>query len=222
MDNTASFYFVDALFPSIPPKEVEYECTPPNLQYFDFDDVPVDQGLGYLAKMLDFGVDESPEDGMRKSASLAKHRNPDAISLTLEYVRNIIDEDGPFDGVIGASEGAGAAATVLLDCLAMSQKGGLPTTMKCGIFFVGMPPLDPGSRKWVLSDETDQRINVATCHILSESDPLILPARALCNICEPSLRKIILHGRGHVIPHDYELMVKVAQFVRDVNQALIR
>lgn len=220
-DNTASFYFVDALFPSVPSSESEYQCTPPNLQFFDFDSIPIDQGLSYIAKKLAFTVDDSPEDAMRKMATMCRQKNPDAVALTLDYVRNIIEEDGPFDGVIGGSEGAGAAATVLVDCLRMSEKAGTPSAMKCGIFFVGAPPLEPNRPGWLLSDETDERITVATCHVLSEQDPLILPARALYNLCEPSVRRQILHERGHIIPHDRELMTKVAKFVRDLDQGLI-
>ena len=138
--------------------------------------------------------------------------------MTIDYLRNFIEEEGPFQGVIGISEGAGAAATVLIDHLKICRERGSPSIIQCGIFLVGIPALKIDSTGWLLSDETDQRITVPTCHILSYQDPLVAFAEALWNLCdEDTLRTRVLHDRGHVVPHEKEIMVRVAKFVRDLK-----
>ena len=148
------------------------------------------------------------------------HHN--ATTLTLDYVRNVIQEEGPFHGVIGGSEGGCAAATVLLDQLDLASRAGVPAAMKCGIFFVSPPALRVDGKGWVLSeDESDdrRRITVPTCHVLSDEDPLSWMSYCLSNTCQEEGKVHVLHDKGHVIPHTEGLMVEVANFARRVSRA---
>lgn len=217
-DNTASFYFVDGLFNGEPSPYLEYQCQPPNLHFFDFEGTPLAGDLHDLADALKLKDRSTPENAMRRILSMYPLGPRDSVNLTLEYVRNIIEEEGPFHGVIGASEGASAAATVLLNELQISQATGHPSAMQCGIFFVAVPALQKDGKAWFLSDDSDERITAHTCHIHGEWDPLISMSKALYNSCEPSLRKLITHQKGHVIPHEKELMAEVADFVRGLSQ----
>ena len=124
--------------------------------------------------MLTFNNLDKPEDKAWRVWTM--YRLPkdsyNASTRMLDYVRNII-EDGPFHGVIGASEGGSAGATVLLDQLELARSPGVPATMKCGIFFLSPPALREDGKGWVLSDESDDpRITVLTCHVFSAEDPL--------------------------------------------------
>ena len=67
---------------------------------------------------------------MQKILSTQEFTNRDAVSLTLDYVRNVIKEEGSFEGVIRASEGASAAATVLMDEVQTSSRNGCPNPME--------------------------------------------------------------------------------------------
>ena len=94
--------------------------------------------------MLTFNDLDKPEDKARRVWTMYKPPKDslNASALMLDYVRNIIDEEGPFHGVIGASKGGSAAATVLLDQLELARRSAsVPGTMKCGIFFVSPPAL---------------------------------------------------------------------------------
>ena len=217
-DNTASFYFVDGLFDSVPCLELEYQCPPPNLHFFDFDNVPVAAGIHNVAATLDLKNMSTPEEAMRRVSSTYRFKNRDAVALTLDYIGNVIKEEGPFQGVIGASEGASAAATVLMNELQTSSDNGHRTAMRCGIFFVAVPAYRADGTGWILSDETGQRITAPTCHVYSEKDPLVLASKALWNTCEPSSRTLVLHEKGHTIPHEKDLMAEVANFVRGLDQ----
>jgi hypothetical protein len=57
-----------------------------------------------------------------------------------EYLLDIIDEDGPFDGVVGFSQGAAAAATALLHSQSLDSTA--PPLFKFAIFFCATSALD--------------------------------------------------------------------------------
>ena len=220
-DNTASFYFVDGLYDVAPFPDIEYQCPPPNLIYFHHHAVSAyDSSFQDRVRELGFVSNDAVEDRMRtiwQKYGPTDHHN--ATSVTLEYIQNIIEDEGPFHGVIGASEGGCAAATVLLDHQQRSRDANTDSPMMCGIFFVSPPALQPDGMGYVLSDKTDERISVPTCHIFSDSDPLSWMARCLVNLCQEDGREVILHDQGHTIPHTKELMVGVANFVRRVKAA---
>lgn len=148
---------------------------------------------------------------MRKASPffLAGH-----VSMMLEYVCNVIEEEGPFQGIIGISEGAMAAATFLIDYLEMCRKTGSPRMFKWGVFFIGGPPVKLDGKGWILSDESDLRITIPTCHVIGRKDPLALMSGSLWNVCDPKSRVFLTHERGHIIPHEPILMAGVAGFVR--------
>lgn len=78
----------------------------------------------------------------------------------VRYLYEIMERSGPFDGVIGYSEGATVAATLLLCEKARGAKG-----LRCGVFFMGWPPMDPEGFSLVLGDESPWGIDVPTCHV---------------------------------------------------------
>ena len=96
--------------------------------------------------MLTFNDLDKPEDKARRVWTMYKppRDSHNASTLMLNYVRNTIEEEGPFYGVNGASEGGSAATTVLLDQLELARSAGVPATMKCGIFSL---PATRGCRK---------------------------------------------------------------------------
>lgn len=222
-DDTASFHFVDGLYDVDSLPDDEYQCPPPNFLYFDYTVVSVDQGFRSIAAKLTFDDLSKPEDKMRRTWMVYRplKGNLNAAAVTLDYVRNIIEEEGPFHGVIGGSEGGCAAATVLLDQLDLARTAGVPATMKCGIFFVSPPALRADGKGWYLNDEESdgRRITVPTCHVYSDEDPLAWMSHCLSNTCQEEGKTHILHDQGHVIPHTKELMVEVAKFVRRVKRA---
>lgn len=79
------------------------------------------------------------------------------------YLYDVIERSGPFDGVIGYSEGATVAATLLLCERAKAR--GERRGIRCGIFFMGWPPMDPEGFNLVLGDESRWSIDVPTCHV---------------------------------------------------------
>lgn len=90
---------------------------------------------------------------------------------SIQYLFDIMEKEGPFEGIIGYSEGATVAGTLLLAEQMRAEKLGREPMIKCAIFFAGWPPLDPTTYAMVLSDESDLMINIHTCHISESNRP---------------------------------------------------
>lgn len=91
--------------------------------------------------------------------------NNDSAADAMDYLYDIMEKDGPFDGIIGYSEGATVAATLLLHEQKRYETMGIPPMFKCALFFAGWPPMTPEFDSIVLADESDLMINIPTCHI---------------------------------------------------------
>lgn len=97
------------------------------------------------------------------------HRSTDRA---IKYLTEVMAKHGPFDGIIGYSEGATVAATMLLHEQRLFRKVGLEPMFKYAIFFAGWPPVDPITHHLVLSDENEDRIDIPTLHIGKTPDLL--------------------------------------------------
>ena len=85
----------------------------------------------------------------------------------LEDLVEEVTSQGPFDGIMGFSEGGIVAATLLLEDARRPFAG-----FKCGIFFSAAPPLCPdgirsGTVRCVDPGENEVSIRIPTAHIFS-------------------------------------------------------
>jgi Serine hydrolase (FSH1) len=97
-------------------------------------------------------------------SDLDVHSN-ESVQEALDYLYQIMEEEGPFDGIIGYSEGATVAATLILHEQRRFEIEGREPMFKCALFFAGWPPMDPELNRIVLADESDLMITIPTCHI---------------------------------------------------------
>ena len=133
----------------------------------------------------------------------------------VDRLHRIIKEQGPFQGIIGYSEGAHVAATLLVDCERQSQLTGSKSPLTHAIFFSGWPAADPDTGECLLSDEFGQVLRGHTMHILGSTDPFIHGALALYDICNEDKAFIFDHGKGHLVPRDPKVLKEVAAFIRE-------
>lgn len=118
-----------------------------------------------LSLIRDFPGAETPEATMRELMADGVADSRRSTRQAVEYLYDVMARSGPFDGVIGYSEGATVAATLLLCEKARVARGGGPSSLRCGIFFMGWPPMDPEGFSLVLGDESRWSIDVPTCHV---------------------------------------------------------
>jgi len=154
----------------------------------------------------------------------------------LKYLVKIMEERGPFEGIIGYSEGATVAATLLLHEQRRLKKKGIQPMFKYAIFFAGWPPVDPDSHAMILSDETEAMIEIPTCHIseytcnpkqkirgfrlltrstVGSLDPYVHGSLALYNVCDPDTAYLFDHAKGHTLPRDKDTVKELGDVVRE-------
>jgi hypothetical protein len=129
-----------------------------------------------------------------------------------EYLLDIIEDEGPFDGVIGFSQGAAAAASLIL--YHQRQHVTEPPLFQLAIFFCATRPLDAdGAASSRSKASTDLLPQIPTVHIVGQQDELKEQSMSLFAIAEGQYAKLLSHNAGHVIPKD-------AAFTRKVLDAI--
>ena len=155
----------------------------------------------------------SPEDFLRKVRHLCPGDvKPElAMQHVLDFAKN--SDLGPFDGLLGFSEGASVVASVVMD------REGKPSlsSLKCAILICGVPPFRPGHHEEpYLADVAGQIISTPTVHIVGAKDPGMRGALALYNLCEKGTALLYDHGKGHEIPRIPAMTKKMAMLIRDM------
>ncbi|KAK3925363.1 Esterase OVCA2 [Frankliniella fusca] len=110
---------------------------------------------------------------------------------SVDRVDEYLQERGPFDGILGFSQGA--CFLSLLCCL--QQQGKLKGTFKFAIFASGYL-----SRCVAHQNLYNETLSLPTLHVFGESDTVIPEemSKALVDFCEE--KQIILHPGGHYMP----------------------
>ncbi|ERT01098.1 hypothetical protein SPBR_03073 [Sporothrix brasiliensis 5110] len=214
-DGTAIFHFIEGPCVAEPPKGFEdYFGNPPYFRFIEPDEVGKTDDDDVLSRIRDFPDCETPEDTMRelmKEGVATTHKSTDNA---LKFLLKIMKERGPFEGIIGYSEGATVAATLLLHEQRRFQKEGIAPMFKYAIFFAGWPPVDPTTHAMILSDETDEVIEIPTCHIIGSLDPYLHGSMALYNVCDADTAYLFDHAKGHTLPRDKDTVKELGDVVR--------
>ena len=110
---------------------------------------------------------EAPEDALR--ALMPKDDGQvgfaDARGLALDQLYEALDADPEISGVIGYSEGASAAATLVYDEQERMRSEGYVPRIKAAIFFMGWPALTAENVP-ALSDEVENLLEIPSLHIV--------------------------------------------------------
>ena len=135
--------------------------------------------------------------------------NPSASQLLQahEYLDEIVEEDGPFEGILGFSQGAEVAASLLL-------YQGQDVKFKFAVFIGGTPPFDVSALASgkdskpvkMCADTHTARIRIPTAHVIGRSDAYREFSKALLGLCDPREVKVYDHKGAHVVPRGQEAM----------------
>ena len=177
--------------------------------------------------------DDASDDSHQSNQSFGNQSAQDA----LDYLYHIMETDGPFDGIIGYSEGATVAATLLLHEQRRFETHGVEPMFKCGLFFAGWPPMTPELDTIVLADESDLTITIPTCHVskykhgfahlfsitlidtktVGSLDPYLAGSIALYNICDMDTAYMFDHAKGHTLPRDKDTVKELGDIIREMK-----
>ncbi|KAK3278159.1 hypothetical protein CYMTET_13886 [Cymbomonas tetramitiformis] len=123
-----------------------------------------------------------------------------------EFLSQVSDTLGPFDGVLGFSQGASVAALLL-------AQNRLPT-VKFAILISGFLPVDAELRKFVTHPGA---IRIPSLHVIGENDTLVPRDRTqeLENIFECPC--VFAHDGRHMVPSNAEFRNIVKRFVEQIR-----
>ncbi|KAK2749983.1 hypothetical protein FQN55_002701 [Onygenales sp. PD_40] len=212
-DKAAVFHYINAPVEVNPPPGFgDYFGKGPHYRWVD-DGGNAESTI--LSEIRQFPVGHNPEDVMRTLARDAVvWRNHQTV---LDYLYDFLDRHPEIEGIVGYSEGASMAATLLLDEDQRLRETGRPKRIKCAMFFMGWPPVSPDDAV-VLWDESDLVIDVPTLHVVGAYDPYRHGALALFNVCKPEKAQLFDTGKGHTVPRGGLVVTELAEAVREMIQ----
>ncbi|KAH0269792.1 putative DUF341 family oxidoreductase, partial [Aureobasidium melanogenum] len=214
-DGSASFEFIQGRVSVAPPPGFESYFGPkPHFRFLR------DRGEAEASAVEGIRVfpeAEAPEDALR--ALMPKDDGQvgfaDARGLALDQLYEALNADPEIAGIIGYSEGASAAATLVYDEQERMRSEGYVPRIKAAIFFMGWPALTAENVP-ALSDEVENLLEIPSLHIVGANDPYKDGALALYNLFDDNMAVFFDSAGGHTIPRHGKLLQELAQAVKDL------
>ncbi|KAL8952235.1 MAG: hypothetical protein Q9222_001849 [Ikaeria aurantiellina] len=191
--NDVEFYFLSGTVLCPPVGGVEEQYDGPYYRYFP------DDGLHTMAAQAARYLSDqsaSPEELARevRRQGMAAVQSAEACDIIQRGIQE--HPQGPFDGILGFSEGASLAASLILRKAAQ----GSAQLFKFAIFMCAVLVCHFEEKDVILADETSMRITIPTVHITGARDPGRQASMTLYNLCEPSCASLYQHNKGHTVP----------------------
>ena len=117
---------------------------------------------------------------------------------SIRFVASVFEEQGPFDGILAFSQGAGFVA-ILMAMLQRGELAHLPAiSFKFGVLASGFHPRDPAYKAKLQT----QPLTMPSLHIYGDTDGIIEPERSreLIAAWEPATATVLTHDGGHLMP----------------------
>ncbi|KAJ5484809.1 hypothetical protein N7539_004797 [Penicillium diatomitis] len=134
------------------------------------------------------------------------------LAEAFEHVQRAIKREGPFDAVMGFSQGAALAAALIAHDAKENPSG--PPLFRAGVFICSASPWESSGLERIESKPDTWAIIVPTAHIVGNLDSLYPESMKLYSICEPSKAALWDTGSKHMIPFDQknnQAMVRVIE-----------
>ncbi|RZF43537.1 hypothetical protein LSTR_LSTR013061 [Laodelphax striatellus] len=130
------------------------------------------------------------------------------IEESIALVQETVANEGPFDGILGFSQGAAFTAII---CALLTKKA-LNFELKFVIIVAGF--------KSLYDDHAElyhQKINIPSLHVIGESDEVISQERSRELIPIFTDAKILLHSGGHYVPANNVIKKDYIEFLETFN-----
>ncbi|PIA28049.1 hypothetical protein AQUCO_07300018v1 [Aquilegia coerulea] len=138
---------------------------------------------------------------------LQYQQQTDGFDVSLSYLKSVFSQMGPFDGVLGFSQGAAMVASLCREQGISNGEIDFKFAILCSGFALNLPQLEPGSvgcpslHIFGNSQGKDRQIE---CHASAE----------LASLFKQSCAVIITHESGHIIPTQPPYIESIKAFLR--------
>jgi hypothetical protein len=119
-----------------------------------------------------------------------------------ELLYEVIEEEGPFDCVMGFSQGASLAYLFLLYHALKHPLDPPYALFKYAVFFSGAALPDAWSIGCTEGDLRNMVLQIPSLHVCGEMDELLEHSLILLERCVKGATSVIMHKLGHEIPKD--------------------
>ena len=197
-DCSASFYFLDGLVEQPASKEVDGLYEGPYYGYF----------------RCDYSMSENASDSFREAWKNGTFQ--DSVIEAYNLIYNILEEEGPFGGIIGFSHGATLAAAFLLYHAKNNPLDSPFATFRCAVFISGSAPLGENGVRLSLDEDVGALLKIPTVHVAGKTDELFEESLNLYRLCEKYTAKLVCHDKGHWVPRDRTNTLAMVKAIRDL------
>ncbi|KAJ5319577.1 hypothetical protein MYU51_006571 [Penicillium brevicompactum] len=133
-----------------------------------------------------------------------------------DHTRRIINAQKatgrPFDGVLGFSQGAALAASMIIHH--SRTRPAEPPLFRAAVFICGATPWDPTGLQH-LERKDAYPIGIPTANIVGKLDSLYPESMKLADLCEPSKMSFHDHGMKHMVAFDVKNTVEMARVINE-------
>ncbi len=211
-DGTATFYFTEGpVEMSSPIGYEDFFGAPPHKTF------QTEESFAAILSMLINSTYPSLEDAIYDFKDYPGHG---AILEAIETLSHLLETEGPFDGILGFSEGSGLAATLLADHVAKRRGAGKDSMFKLGIFWGGVPPFTADGKRWYLPRHDGQVFDLPTIHVIGATDPFLAAGMLLYNLCNPDSATLFDHGKGHQVVWEPKIVKSLVEVIREQIRAI--
>ncbi|KAM0794170.1 serine hydrolase FSH [Usnea florida] len=145
------------------------------------------------------------------------NQDDDEQSMQRAYklLDDIIDTEGPFDGILGFSHGATLAFAFLVHHASKHAWGPMP--VRCAVFFSAMPPFQLDKEDRFVYDQGLRKLSIPSVHVVGKSDFVREHSLKLYALCDPATTTLVVHSKGHEIPADEKNVSLINQALRELG-----
>ncbi|KAH6673998.1 serine hydrolase FSH [Plectosphaerella plurivora] len=197
------FYFVDGLIEAEPDSSFEGIFEPP---FFDW--IRWESSHG------------SSDTTTSSDASLA------TVRAAIELLDHVVADQGPFDGILGFSQGASVACAYLAH---LDRRDGSCAPFRFALFFSSgglsvdhlllLRRLSDGEQRQ--PSAFDAIFSIPSLHVYGTADDLKDNALAMTRLWRPGSAAIVTHPGGHVVPRDTASVGRIVSAARVMIRSMV-
>jgi len=140
------------------------------------------------------------------------------VAEAYEMLYEVIEQEGPFDGILGFSHGATLAFGFLAQHAKKNPYDPPGALFRCAIFICSLPPFRKDDADNVIYDHGLQSVvRIPTVHVAGKADFVYEHSMKLHALCDAASAKLVVHSKGHEIPGDSKNVALIAAACRELN-----
>ncbi|KAJ5683050.1 hypothetical protein N7462_006215 [Penicillium macrosclerotiorum] len=158
--------------------------------------------------------------GDENTYAICDPTKPDSCIQAIENLEQYILTEGPYDGVMGFSQGANIALSWMIKKQRENKRNKTqPLPFKFGIFFSNpwgvydANALADGQLVYLDPAAFEGLIDLPTAHIWGTGDKDRAMAQMISNACVAEKRSVFIHDQGHEIPLKKDAVISMAKVI---------